>query len=152
VFSERYSRAALLGSADGHDDGGFARADFVPQLGPREILEEERGALLGIRERREAKNQQRQKQKTRRPPHVVHSLAPSPNLEYKFVVICAKRTFRENALYAIWLIASHSCHSRQTEGLTGNPESQARAPAPGFPIGRFAAVGNDIDESISRAT
>ena len=56
VLSERHSRTVLLGSADRDDDGGFARADFVSQFGPREILEEDRGALLGIRERREVKN------------------------------------------------------------------------------------------------
>ena len=40
VFSERHGRAVLLGSADGHDDGGFARGDCVAQLRPSEILEE----------------------------------------------------------------------------------------------------------------
>ena len=67
MFSKRHGRAVLLGSAHGHDDGGFARGDFVAQLGPGEILEEDRGALIGIRERREAENQQRQKHETRRP-------------------------------------------------------------------------------------
>jgi hypothetical protein len=85
VLSERHSRTVLLGSADRDDDGGFARADFVSQFGPRKILEEDRGALLGIRERREVKNQERQKQEARRPhrPHAFHSLVPALNLEFK---------------------------------------------------------------------
>jgi hypothetical protein len=41
--------------------------------------------------------------------------------------------------------------SRQTEGLTGNPGvPDAGGRHRGFPIGRFAAAGNDITESISR--
>jgi hypothetical protein len=48
---------------------------------------------------------------------------------------------------AIRLMASHPCHSRQTGGLTGNPGYRPRTS--GFPIGRFAAVGNDIDDWLA---
>jgi hypothetical protein len=40
-------------------------------------------------------------------------------------------------------MASHPCHSRHTAGLTGNPGE--RPTTSGFPIGRFAAVANDIN-------
>jgi hypothetical protein len=44
------------------------------------------------------------------------------------------------------LRASHPYHSRQTGGLTGNPVYKAARRPLDFPIGRSAAVGNDIDD------
>lgn len=53
--------------------------------------------------------------------------------------------------YEIRLKASHACHSRQTESLTGNPGvPDASGRRRKFPIGRFAAVGDDTTASIRR--
>ncbi len=87
VLAERHVRPVLLGAADGHDDRRLARRDLRAQLGPRQIVEEDRRGRRRVRGHREhhepaRRNHLREARHQRLPPpgHFLAELNGLPRL------------------------------------------------------------------------